>query len=44
VGPSLGVTPKPWRDAPSSLAQHAMLHALFGVATALAAERIAPRL
>ena len=44
VGPSLGVTPKPWRDSPSSLAQHAMLHALFGVATALAAERIAPRL
>ncbi|WP_218013775.1 catalase family protein [Rubellimicrobium rubrum] len=44
VGPSLGMTPKPWRDAPSSLAQHALLHGAFGVATAVAADRIAARL
>ena len=40
VGPALGVTPKPWRDSPSSLAQHGILHAVFGVATALATDRL----
>ncbi|WP_246045322.1 catalase [Rubellimicrobium roseum] len=44
VGPALGVTPRPWRDEPANLAQHALLHAVFGVATALAADRVAPPL
>ena len=44
VGPALGVAPKPWRDTTASLAQHALLHAVFGVATALASDALARRL
>jgi hypothetical protein len=43
VGPAVGVTPKPWRDSPGSLAQHGLLHAVFGVGTAILADRLIQR-
>ncbi|HEX6016305.1 MAG TPA: hypothetical protein VFY87_31770 [Geminicoccaceae bacterium] len=44
VGPALGVTRKPWDDDAGSLAQHALLHVLFGVVIGVVADRVAPRL
>lgn len=40
VGPALGLTPPLSRDTRASIVQHAAFHALFGVATALVAERL----
>lgn len=44
VGPALRVTPKPQDDTPASLAQHGLLHVLFGVTTAVVADRVARRI
>ena len=44
VGPLLRVTPKLSREKPGSLAQHGFFHLLFGVTTALVADRFAQRL
>ena len=44
TGPALQVTPPPWRDTTASNVQHAVVHALFGIATALVADRVARRL
>lgn len=41
AGPAFRLTPKPWRDTPADNLQHVALHALFGVTTALMAERVA---
>lgn len=43
AGPVLGVTPKLWEDEPANVAEHGFLHLLFGVTTALVAERVARR-
>ena len=43
AGPALRLTPPPQRDTPASNLQHVAVHALFGVATALAADRILRR-
>ena len=43
VGPALGVTREPWRSTPASLARHAAMHALFGVATGVVADRLVRR-
>lgn len=40
LGPALGVTPAPWRDSAANQVQHAALHAMFGVATALVTDRV----
>ena len=44
AGPALRLTPPPTRDTPASNLQHVAVHALFGVATALVAERLERRL
>ncbi len=44
AGPALRVAPPPWRDTPASNLQHVAVHALFGVATALVADRLQRRL
>ncbi len=44
AGPVLGVSPKLWKDSKASVARHGMLHLVFGVATALVAERVAKRI
>jgi len=41
AGPAFRLTPKPWRDTPANNLQHVAVHALFGVTTALVAERVA---
>ena len=38
------VTPTLPKDTPSSIVQHGLFHVLFGVATALAADRVARRI
>lgn len=43
VGPSLAITEKPGETPATLLARRAMVHILFGVVTALVAERIARR-
>ncbi len=43
AGPALRLTPPPTRDTPASNLQHVAVHALFGVATALVAERVLRR-
>jgi hypothetical protein len=43
AGPALRLTPPPTRDTPASNLQHVAVHALFGVATALVAERLERR-
>ena len=43
IGPALTITRKPWNERPRILGQRAVLHALFGVVTAVVAERIARR-
>ncbi len=43
AGPALRLTPPPWRDTPANTLQHVMVHALFGVATAMVADRIMRR-
>ena len=44
AGPALRLTPPPTRDTPANNLQHVALHALFGVATALIADRLQRRL
>ncbi len=44
LGPALRVTPKLSRDTPSSIVQHGLFHVLFGVATAVVADRVARRI
>ncbi len=44
LGPAMGVTPRLSRDTKASIVQHAMLHVLFGVTTAVTADRIARRI
>jgi len=44
VGPTLRVTPRLSKDTPSSIVQHGLFHVLFGVATALVADRVARRI
>ncbi len=44
TGPALQLTPPPTRDTPANNLQHVMVHALFGVATALVADRLGRRL
>ena len=44
AGPALRLTPPPWRDTPANNVQHAVVHALFGIATALVADRIERKL
>ena len=44
AGPALRLTPPPTRDTPANNLQHVALHALFGVATALVADRLERRL
>lgn len=39
TGPSLGVTPPPWRERPLRAVQHPIVHVLFGITTALFARR-----
>jgi hypothetical protein len=41
LGPALGVTPAPWRDSGANQLQHAALHAVFGVVTAVVTDRLA---
>ena len=40
VGPALGLTPPLTKDKPGSIAQHAAVHALFGLVTAVVADRL----
>ena len=44
LGPALGVTPRLDRDTKASIVQHGMFHVLFGVATAVTADRVARRI
>ena len=44
LGPALGVTPKLSQDTSSSIVRHGLFHVLFGVTTAVVADRVAPRL
>lgn len=44
AGPALGVTEKPWDTEPRLLGQRALLHAVFGVVTALVTRQVARRL
>lgn len=44
LGPAARVTPPLWKDEPASLVQHSVLHVVFGVATALIADRVQRRL
>ncbi len=44
VGPALHLTPPPQRDTTANHLQHVMVHALFGIATALVAARVERRL
>ena len=44
IGPLLGVTPKLQNDTRSSIVQHGLFHLVFGIATALAADRVARRI
>jgi len=44
AGPALGITEKPWEAEPRLLAQRGVLHAVFGVVTAVVTEGIARRL
>ena len=44
VGPVAKVTPPLWRDSKTSIAQHGLIHLLFGVTTALVAGQAARRL
>lgn len=41
IGPALRLTPPPWRDTPANNLQHVVVHALFGITTALVADRTA---
>ena len=41
--PALGLTPVPWRETKANTAQHLLLHAVFGLATALVADRLVHR-
>lgn len=43
AGPALRLTPPPTRDTPASNLQHVAVHALFGVVTALVADRLERR-
>jgi hypothetical protein len=43
TGPALHLTPPPWRDTRANNLQHAVVHALFGITTALVADRVARR-
>ena len=44
LGPALGVTPRLSRDSKASIVQHGMFHLLFGVTTAVTADRVARRI
>lgn len=44
LGPLLRVTPLLTREAPASNVQHGFLHVLFGITTALVADRVAKRI
>ena len=44
AGPAAGVSPPLWRDSRSSIAQHGSFHLLFGILTALVAQRVRRRL
>ncbi len=44
AGPAAKVSPVLWRDSKSSIAQHGLIHLLFGVTTAVVAKRAARRL
>ena len=43
LGPLLGVTRKPWREAPSKVGQNILMHAVFGAVTGFVADRIERR-
>jgi hypothetical protein len=43
LGPALKLTPKLSRSRPADILQHALLHAAFGVATGVVAERLSRR-
>lgn len=44
IGPAAKVSPPLWRDSRSSIVQHGLIHLLFGLTTALSADRIGRRL
>ncbi len=44
LGPALGITPRLSRDTTASIVQHGMFHVLFGVATAVTADRVGRRI
>ncbi len=44
TGPLLGITEKPWDTPPRFIAQRGVLHAVFGVVTALVTKGVARRL
>jgi hypothetical protein len=44
AGPLLGVTEKPWEAEPRLIAQRGLLHAVFGVITALVTRGVARRI
>jgi hypothetical protein len=44
AGPALRLTPPPWRDTRANNLQHAVVHALFGITTAVVADRVTRRL
>ena len=44
IGPALRLTPPPSRDTRANNLQHVVVHALFGITTALVADRVAQRL
>ena len=43
LGLLLGVTRKPWREAPSKVGQNILMHAVFGAVTGFVADRIERR-
>ncbi len=44
LGPALGVTPRLSRDTTASIVQHGLFHMLFGITTAVTADRVARRI
>lgn len=44
LGPALRVTPPLSRDTSSSIVQHGLFHVVFGVITALVADRVSRRI
>ncbi len=44
VGPALGVTARPWNEAPMTVGRRLMMHAAYGAVTALVAEQVRHKL